>query len=67
MGAAYRSGCLLMCVCVFVCVRWSVTLSVVLAELQSTETELQLQALPPNGGSVHECICVCGCGQVRDE
>lgn len=36
---------------VYVCV-WggSVTLSVVLAALQSAEAELQLQALPPNGG-----------------
>lgn len=39
-------------------------LSVVLAALQSIETELQLQALPPYGGSVHVCVfilCVCVC------
>lgn len=46
------------CMCVYV------VLSVMLAALQSIETELQLQALPPNGGSVHVhvfmlCVCVC--------
>lgn len=47
---------------VLLCVWRSVMLSVVLATLQSTENELQLQALPPNGGSVHMCICaVCVC------
>lgn len=47
------------------CVWWAVTLSAALAALQSPEAELQLQALPPNGGSVHVCVfilsvCVCG-------
>lgn len=49
---------------VLLCVWRSVTLSVVLATLQSIGNELQLQALPPNGGSVHMCIyaaCVCVC------
>lgn len=51
MGATQATQC--------ECVRWSVTLSVMLAGHQSCETQLQLQALPPNGGSLHECVCVC--------
>lgn len=53
---------------VSLCMWRSVALSVLLDTLQSMENELQLQALPPNGGSVHMCIyalCVCVC--VADE